>query len=135
MIFRTDDVAAAEAYIAELGWKVDSATGVIEVPSNPDNTVTSTVVQENIKLPRKHAFIVAVDYTLTTILRTVEDHLPRDAGCMNVVASKACSIHVLPDLAALVFLYSVVMALHLGRTELDLRVSTRRATRGILWCI
>ncbi|VDB99825.1 unnamed protein product [Peniophora sp. CBMAI 1063] len=48
----SDDVAAAESYIAELGWKVDSAAGVIEVPSNPDNTVASTVVQENIKLPQ-----------------------------------------------------------------------------------
>ena len=49
---RIDDVAAAEAYIAELGWKVDSAAGVIEVTATHDNTVASTVVQENIKLPR-----------------------------------------------------------------------------------
>ena len=94
IISLTDDVAAAEAYIAELGWKVDSATGVIEVPSNPDNTVTSTVVQENIKLPRKHVRIVAVSYILTAILRAIEDHLPRDAGCMSFVAPKTCSIHV-----------------------------------------
>ena len=59
-----DDVAAAESYIAELGWKVDSAAGVIEVPSNPDNTVTSTVVQENIKLPRKSVRVYTVDIDL-----------------------------------------------------------------------
>ncbi|GBE78389.1 ARM repeat-containing protein [Sparassis latifolia] len=40
------------AYIAKLGWTVDSATGVITVPPNPDNQIVSTVVQENIKLPQ-----------------------------------------------------------------------------------
>jgi len=39
-----------EEYIANLGWKFDSSTGVVEVPPNPDNQITSTVVQEDIKL-------------------------------------------------------------------------------------
>ncbi|KAF8481231.1 ARM repeat-containing protein [Russula ochroleuca] len=39
-----------EDYIARLGWKFDSSTSVVEVPPNPDNQITSTVVQEDIKL-------------------------------------------------------------------------------------
>ncbi|KAI0936249.1 hypothetical protein AcV5_004436 [Taiwanofungus camphoratus] len=41
------------AYIAGLGWTVDTSTGVVTVPPNPDNHIESTVVQENIQLPRK----------------------------------------------------------------------------------
>ena len=41
-----------EDYIARLGWKFDSSAGVVEVPPNPDNQIASTVVQEDIKLPR-----------------------------------------------------------------------------------
>ncbi|KAI0257505.1 ARM repeat-containing protein [Lactifluus subvellereus] len=37
-----------EEYIASLRWKFDSATGVVEVPPNPDNQIASTVVQEDI---------------------------------------------------------------------------------------
>jgi len=37
-------------YIAKLGWKFDSSSGVVEVPPNPDNQIASTVVQEDIKL-------------------------------------------------------------------------------------
>ncbi|KAI0304836.1 ARM repeat-containing protein [Russula brevipes] len=39
-----------EEHIANLGWKFDSSTGVVEVPPNPDNQIASTVVQEDIKL-------------------------------------------------------------------------------------
>ena len=39
-------------YIARLGWKFDSSSGVVEVPPNPDNQIASTVVQEDIKLQR-----------------------------------------------------------------------------------
>ncbi|THH20226.1 hypothetical protein EW146_g1100 [Bondarzewia mesenterica] len=39
-------------YVEKLGWKLDSSTGVIELPPNPDNQIESTIVQENIKLPQ-----------------------------------------------------------------------------------
>lgn len=42
-----------DAYVAKLGWTSDASTGVITVPPNPDNQITSTVVQENIQLPRR----------------------------------------------------------------------------------
>jgi len=42
-----------DEYVARLGWRSDTSTGVIEVPQNPDNQIASTVVQEDIKLPRK----------------------------------------------------------------------------------
>ncbi|KAI0068475.1 ARM repeat-containing protein [Artomyces pyxidatus] len=41
-----------EEYVAKLGWKFDASTGVIELPPNPDNQITSTIVQEDIKLPQ-----------------------------------------------------------------------------------
>ncbi|EIW64758.1 ARM repeat-containing protein [Trametes versicolor FP-101664 SS1] len=40
-----------DVYVAKLGWTTDASTGVITVPPNPDNQITSTVVQENIQLP------------------------------------------------------------------------------------
>lgn len=43
---------ALSSYITELGWTVDSATGNITVPPNPDNQIEATVVQEHIKLPQ-----------------------------------------------------------------------------------
>jgi len=39
-----------DEYVARLGWRFDISTGVIEVPQNPDNQITSTVVQEDINL-------------------------------------------------------------------------------------
>ncbi|KAI0321705.1 ARM repeat-containing protein [Amylostereum chailletii] len=41
-----------DAYLAKLEWKIDTSTGVIEVPANPDNQISSTIVQEDIKLPQ-----------------------------------------------------------------------------------
>jgi len=41
-----------DEYIAKLGWRFDTGTGVIELPQNPDNQIASTVVQEDIKLPQ-----------------------------------------------------------------------------------
>ncbi|TFY79371.1 hypothetical protein EWM64_g4642 [Hericium alpestre] len=41
-----------DEYIERLGWKLDSATGVVEIPANPDNQIESSVVQEDIKLPQ-----------------------------------------------------------------------------------
>ncbi|EIM83312.1 ARM repeat-containing protein [Stereum hirsutum FP-91666 SS1] len=40
-----------DEYISKLGWTQD-ATGVVEIPPNPDNKIVSTVVQENINLPQ-----------------------------------------------------------------------------------
>ncbi|OBZ79210.1 Eukaryotic translation initiation factor 3 subunit K [Grifola frondosa] len=45
------DLSSAEldAHIEKLGWTIDSSTGVISIPPNPDNQIESTVVQENIQ--------------------------------------------------------------------------------------
>lgn len=45
-----------EAYVKNLGWTLDATTNVVGIPPNPDNQIESTVVQENIKLPRKFRF-------------------------------------------------------------------------------
>ena len=42
-----------EAYASRLGWSLESSKNVISIPSNPDNQIESTVVQESIKLPRR----------------------------------------------------------------------------------
>lgn len=44
--------AELDEYATKLGWIVDASTGVIAIPPNPDNQIESTVVQENIQLPR-----------------------------------------------------------------------------------
>ncbi|KAI0815171.1 armadillo-type protein [Irpex lacteus] len=41
-----------DAYVEKLGWTLDSSSGVISIPPNPDNQIESTVVQENIQLPQ-----------------------------------------------------------------------------------
>ncbi|KAH6917217.1 armadillo-type protein [Coprinopsis sp. MPI-PUGE-AT-0042] len=41
-----------EGYVKQLGWTIDSSSGVISVPPNPDNQIEATVVQEQIKLPQ-----------------------------------------------------------------------------------
>ena len=43
--------ADLNAYVEKLGWTI-SDSGVVTVPPNPDNQIESTVVQENIQLPR-----------------------------------------------------------------------------------
>ncbi|KXN89864.1 Eukaryotic translation initiation factor 3 subunit K [Leucoagaricus sp. SymC.cos] len=44
-----DDLAK---YVAKLGWTTDLATSVVNIPSNPDNQIEATIVQEAIKLPQ-----------------------------------------------------------------------------------
>ena len=44
------------AYVEKLGWTANDATGVVSIPPNPDNQIESTVVQENIQLPRASLF-------------------------------------------------------------------------------
>lgn len=41
-----------EEHIAGVGWTLDSNTGTVTIPPNPDNTVEATVVRESIGLPR-----------------------------------------------------------------------------------
>ena len=48
-VFAGDDLTA---YVEKLGWTLDASTGVVSIPPNPDNQIESTVVQENIQLPR-----------------------------------------------------------------------------------
>lgn len=43
--------ADLNAYVKKLSWTT-SDSGVISIPPNPDNQIESTVVQENIQLPR-----------------------------------------------------------------------------------
>ena len=43
-------------YVEKLGWTLDASTGVVSIPPNPDNQIESTVVQENIQLPRASRF-------------------------------------------------------------------------------
>ena len=56
------------AYVEKLGWTINDS-GVVTVPPNPDNQIESTVVQENIQLPRTSShdhpphFLIA-DYRL-----------------------------------------------------------------------
>ena len=40
------------AYVEKLGCSIDASTGFVSIPPNPDNQIESTVVQENIQLPR-----------------------------------------------------------------------------------
>lgn len=57
-----------DAFVAKLGWTSDASTGVITVPPNPDNQITSTVVQENIQLPRKCSSVPSDYCSLTMCL-------------------------------------------------------------------
>ena len=41
------------AYIQKLGWTIDPSTSVVAIPSNPDNQIEATIVQESVKLPRE----------------------------------------------------------------------------------
>ena len=45
-----------KAYVDKLGWTLDEATAVVSIPPNPDNQIESTVVQENIQLPRASSY-------------------------------------------------------------------------------
>jgi translation initiation factor 3 subunit K len=69
-----------EEYISRLGWKIDSTTGVVEVPPNPDNQIASTVVQEDIKLQRKFSVLSVVRALLTANNRTNKSYLTRNFG-------------------------------------------------------
>ena len=46
-----------DTYVSSLGWSIDSATGVVTVPLNPDNRIEGQVVRENIQLPREFPFL------------------------------------------------------------------------------
>ncbi|CAE6480803.1 unnamed protein product [Rhizoctonia solani] len=41
-----------DSYVESLGWDLDTATGVITIPPNPDNQPVATVIRENIQLPQ-----------------------------------------------------------------------------------
>ena len=45
-----------KAYVYKLGWTMDETTSGVSIPPNPDNQIESTVVQENIQLPRTSRF-------------------------------------------------------------------------------
>ena len=45
-----------KAYVDKLGWTLDEATAVVSIPPNPDHQLETTVVQENIQLPRASLF-------------------------------------------------------------------------------
>lgn len=78
-----------DEYISSLGWRFDTSTGVIEVPQNPDNQIASTVVQEDIKLPRKThpLFIDALTHPLN---RVDKSYFTRDlCGLIVIVMIKS----------------------------------------------
>lgn len=46
--------ADLSAYVEKLAWMTGDS-GVVSIPPNPDNQIESTIVQENIQLPRTSA--------------------------------------------------------------------------------
>jgi translation initiation factor 3 subunit K len=42
-----------DSYVESLGWEMDTSTGVITIPPNPDNQPVATIIRENIQLPRE----------------------------------------------------------------------------------
>ena len=71
--------ADLNAYVEKLGWTINES-GVVTVPPNPDNQIESTVVQENIQLPRTSSlnrplhFSIADPVSRTTELTKVIAH-------------------------------------------------------------
>ena len=80
-----------EEYIARLRWKFDSATGVVEVPPNPDNQIASTVVQEDIKLQRKFLSSL-LPHLLTASNRINKSHITRYLGSVGFVNQKGSAM-------------------------------------------
>lgn len=56
------------AYVEKLGWTLDASTGVVAIPPNPDNQIESTVVQENIQLPRQSIRVRIASHCLADTL-------------------------------------------------------------------
>ena len=48
------------AFVEKLGWTLDASTGIVSIPPNPDNQIESTIVQENIQLPRESSHFTLV---------------------------------------------------------------------------
>jgi len=40
------------SYVSKVGWSLDTASGVVTIPPNPDNRIESTVVREIVQLPQ-----------------------------------------------------------------------------------
>ncbi|KAI0669982.1 initiation factor 3 [Trametes maxima] len=59
------------AYVEKLGWTIDASTGVVSIPSNPDNQIESTVVQENIQLPQLAKIITHAAQTSLPVVPAV----------------------------------------------------------------
>jgi hypothetical protein len=66
---------------------MDSVTGVIGIPPNPDNQIESTVVQESIQLPRMSCLhrILPFLVCLFALNRASEDYLACCAGSMSCI--------------------------------------------------
>ncbi|KAG8964533.1 hypothetical protein FRC03_001699 [Tulasnella sp. 419] len=47
-----------DSYISSLGWTIDSSSGVVSIPPNPDNQIQATVIREDIQLPQLSKIIV-----------------------------------------------------------------------------
>lgn len=77
-----------KAYVAKLGWSIDASTGVVTAPPNPDNQIASTVVQENITLPRE-SVSYSPSYRLSYFLRIRigQGHYSH-TSCMSLVLCK-----------------------------------------------
>lgn len=74
------------AYIEKLGWALEN--GVATIPPNPDNQITSTVVQENIQLPRTLHCLTYPDQLHSNVhlrCRAQQNHYTRSSCCISIV--------------------------------------------------
>ena len=82
-------------YVGKLGWTIDQE-GVVVIPPNTDNTIVSTVVQENVQLPR--AYFASLSYVWTTqslLYRAHQNYHPLPE-CMIVALDECILVPTLP---------------------------------------
>lgn len=97
-----------DEYVARLGWRFDTSTGVIEVPQNPDNQIASTVVQEDIKLPRKIRSLFIDGLSLTQACRVDKGCFTRDLRSRHRSRSQPTT-HTLPLVSTLYYITSATV--------------------------
>jgi hypothetical protein len=83
-----------EVFVSKLGWSLRS--GVVEIPPNPDNQIESTIVQENIKLPRMSSGEPGAFAANMARFRTRQNHFPLSTECLmdkihHLVFGAGCS--------------------------------------------
>jgi translation initiation factor 3 subunit K len=91
---------ALDEYIARLGWSRDPGTGVVGIPANPDNRIESTIVRENIQLPREFLSCKMLYPSHSRQCRAVKNH-------------RACA-------SSIISIWHCIIALHLKIISHDL---------------